>query len=122
VSGQNGVQFRDGLTRFIEDGHIELDDNAVERSIRPITLNRKNAPFSGHGFEVLTAISPWKQLIDVSVWMAVDDPGEHVGQVGKRINVVEFGAGDKSVDRSGTPAARIGAGKGPVSSSDGDSP
>ncbi|BBB98566.1 hypothetical protein M2192_000365 [Bradyrhizobium elkanii USDA 61] len=35
-----------GLTRFIEDGHIELD-NTVERSIRPITLNRKNALFAG---------------------------------------------------------------------------
>jgi hypothetical protein len=36
-----------GLTRFIEDGHVELDNNAVERSIRPITLNRKNALFAG---------------------------------------------------------------------------
>jgi hypothetical protein len=36
-----------GLTRFIEDGRIELDNNAVERSIRPITLNRKNALFAG---------------------------------------------------------------------------
>ena len=37
----------EGLTRFIEDGRIELDNNAVERSIRPITLNRKNALFAG---------------------------------------------------------------------------
>ncbi|MGY4598153.1 hypothetical protein ACVWXL_005899 [Bradyrhizobium sp. GM22.5] len=36
----------DGLTRFIDDGRIELDNNAVERSIRPITLNRKNACYS----------------------------------------------------------------------------
>jgi IS66 C-terminal element/Transposase IS66 family len=35
------------LTRFIDDGRIELDNNAVERSIRPITLNRKNALFAG---------------------------------------------------------------------------
>jgi transposase len=33
----------EGLTRFIDDGRIELDNNVVERSIRPITLNRKNA-------------------------------------------------------------------------------
>lgn len=37
----------EGLTRFIDDGRIELDNNAVERSIRPITLNRKNALFAG---------------------------------------------------------------------------
>ena len=38
----------DGLVRFLEDGRIELDTNIVERSIRPIALNRKNALFAGH--------------------------------------------------------------------------
>src|SRR5690606_14146787 len=37
----------EGLTRFIDDGRIEIDSNTVERSIRPITLNRKNALFAG---------------------------------------------------------------------------
>jgi transposase len=37
----------EGLTRFIDDGRIELDNNTVERSIRPIALNRKNALFAG---------------------------------------------------------------------------
>ena len=37
----------DGLTRFLGDGRIELDTNPVERSIRPIALNRKNALFAG---------------------------------------------------------------------------
>jgi transposase len=36
-----------GLTRFIDDGHIEIDSNTVERAIRPIALNRKNALFAG---------------------------------------------------------------------------
>ena len=36
-----------GLTRFLEDGRIEIDSNVVERAIRPIALNRKNAPFAG---------------------------------------------------------------------------
>ena len=35
-------------TRFLDDGRIELDTNVVERSIRPIVLNRKNALFAGH--------------------------------------------------------------------------
>jgi transposase len=38
----------DGLTRFLDDGRIELDSNIVERSMRPIVLNRKNALFAGH--------------------------------------------------------------------------
>ena len=37
----------EGLTRFIDDGRIEIDSNVVERSIRPIALNRKNALFAG---------------------------------------------------------------------------
>jgi transposase len=36
-----------GLVRFIDDGRIEIDSNVVERSIRPIALNRKNALFAG---------------------------------------------------------------------------
>jgi len=37
-----------GLTQFLDDGRIELDTNIVERSIRPLVLNRKNALFAGH--------------------------------------------------------------------------
>jgi transposase len=36
-----------GLTRFPDDGRIEIDSNVVERTIRPIALNRKNALFAG---------------------------------------------------------------------------
>ena len=43
-----GLSHWDGLTRFLDDGRIELDTNAVERGIRPIVLNRKNALFAGH--------------------------------------------------------------------------
>ena len=38
----------DGLNVFLEDGRVEMDSNAVERAIRPIALNRKNALFAGH--------------------------------------------------------------------------
>lgn len=37
----------DGLVRFLDDGRIDLDNNAVERAIRPLALNRKNALFAG---------------------------------------------------------------------------
>ena len=43
-----GLNHGDGLTRFLDDGRIELDTNIVERGIRPIVLNRKNALFAGH--------------------------------------------------------------------------
>lgn len=36
-----------GLARFLDDGQIEIDNNVVERAIRPIALNRKNALFAG---------------------------------------------------------------------------
>ena len=35
------------LSRFLDDGRIELDTNTVERAIRPITLGRKNHLFAG---------------------------------------------------------------------------
>ena len=33
----------DGLVRFLDDGRIEINSNTVERAMRPIALNRKNA-------------------------------------------------------------------------------
>lgn len=43
-----GLNHWQGLTRFLDDGRIELDTNIVERSMRPIALSRKNALFAGH--------------------------------------------------------------------------
>jgi len=37
----------DGLTLFLDDGRVEIDSNVVERAMRPIALNRKNALFAG---------------------------------------------------------------------------
>ena len=37
----------EGLTRFIDDGRIEIDSNTVERSIKPIGLGKKNYLFAG---------------------------------------------------------------------------
>src|SRR5205085_10743064 len=38
----------EGLTRFLDNGRIDLDSNIVERSMRPQALTRKNALFAGH--------------------------------------------------------------------------
>ncbi len=42
------AKYWDGLCIFLTDGRIEIDNNTVERTIRPIALNRKNALFAGH--------------------------------------------------------------------------
>lgn len=42
------AKYWDGLCLFLTDGRIELDNNPVERTIRPIALSRKNALFAGH--------------------------------------------------------------------------
>jgi transposase len=60
-----------GLTRFLDDGRIEIDSNVVERSIRPIALNRKNALFAGSdgGGKHWAAIAP---LIETCKLNSVD--------------------------------------------------
>ncbi len=37
-----------GLTLFLEDGRLETDTNTVERSIRPISIGKKNSLFCGN--------------------------------------------------------------------------
>ena len=70
------AKYRDGLGRFLTDGRIEIDNNTVERTIRPIALNRKNALFAGHdaGAEnwaiIASLIETCKMnAIDPHVWL-----------------------------------------------------
>jgi len=77
-----------GLCRFLEDGRIEIDSNTVERAIRPLALNRKNALFAGSdgGGEhwailaslietcKLNAIDPLAYLADVFSRLAAGHP------------------------------------------------
>ena len=35
------------LVRYVEDGDLEIDNNALEREIRPVALGRKNWLFAG---------------------------------------------------------------------------
>jgi transposase len=37
-----------GLTRFLNDGRVEIDSNTVERALRPVCLTRKNSLFAGN--------------------------------------------------------------------------
>lgn len=38
---------RDALVRYVEDGRIEIDNNAAERALRTVALGRKNYLFAG---------------------------------------------------------------------------
>jgi transposase len=38
----------EGLTRFLEDGRLEVDSNTVERTMRPVALGRRNWLFAGN--------------------------------------------------------------------------
>ena len=66
-----------GLTRFLDDGCIELDNNIVERAIRPLALNRKNALFAGsddggdHWAVIASLIETCKlNAVDPQRWLA----------------------------------------------------
>jgi transposase len=71
-----GLNHWAGLTRFLDDGRIEIDSNTVERSIRGVALNRKNALFAGHdlGAENWATIASLVEtcklnLVDPLAWM-----------------------------------------------------
>ena len=67
----------EGLTRFVDDGRIEIDSNVVERAIRPIALNRKNALFAGsdggaENWAIVASLIETCKLngVDPQAWMA----------------------------------------------------
>jgi hypothetical protein len=41
------AKYWDGLKLFLTDGRIEIDNNSVERAMRPVCLSRKNSLFAG---------------------------------------------------------------------------
>lgn len=72
-----------GLSRFLDDGRVEIDSNVVERAIRPIALNRKNALFAGSdgGAEHWAVIA---SLVETCKLNAVE-PQAYLGDVIARI-------------------------------------
>lgn len=84
ISGKSKLAeaIRYGLTRtaefgrFLEDGRIELDNNSVERAIRPQTITRKNALFAGseaggHTWATIASLLATARLNDVdpNAWL-----------------------------------------------------
>ena len=81
-----GLNHWDGLVRFLEDGRIELDTNIVERGMRPIALNRKNALFAGHdqGAENWAAIA---SLVETCKLHGVDPQAYFADVLTKLVNL-----------------------------------
>ena len=81
-----GLNHWDGLVCFLDDGRIELDTNIVERSIRPIVLNRKNALFAGHdqGAENWAAIAT---LVETCKLHGVDPQAYFADVLTKLVNL-----------------------------------
>ena len=84
-----------GLAVFLDDGRIEIDSNVVERAIRPIALNRKNALFAGsdqggvHWGVIaslietckLNAVDPQAYLADVLTRLVNRHPASQIDQL-----------------------------------------
>jgi len=81
--------------RFLDDGCIEIDYNTVERSMRPVALNRKNALFAGsdHGAEnwamlaslietcKLHRVNPQAYLTDVLIKLVNNWPNRRLAEL-----------------------------------------
>ncbi|HJT07541.1 MAG TPA: IS66 family transposase [Stellaceae bacterium] len=74
-----------GLSLFLDDGRIEIDNNVVERAIRPLTLNRKNALFAGsdNGAEHWAVIA---SLIETCKLLEVEPQGYLAGVITRIVN------------------------------------
>lgn len=67
-----------GLCLFLDDGRVEIDNNVVERSIRPLALTRKNALFAGSDagaehWAVIASLIATCKLIDVEPYRYLAD-------------------------------------------------
>src|SRR5437667_3275006 len=90
-----GLNHWQGLSRFLDDGRIEIDSNTVERSIRGIALGRKNALFAGsdEGAEnwaciaslietaKLNGVHPQAWLTDILTKLVNGWPASHIDEL-----------------------------------------
>jgi transposase len=81
----------EGLTRFLEDGRIEIDNNTVERTMRPIGLGRKNhlfagSPGGGRTWSIVASLVNTARLNDIGPQEYLADVLERIVLGGTKIN------------------------------------
>ena len=100
-----GLNHWDGLARYLEDGRIEMDTNAVERAMRPIALNRKNALFAGHD----EGAANWAciaSLIETCKLNGIDPEAYIADILGKLVNLWPADRIDELLPWATNPAAQ----------------
>jgi transposase len=76
------------FTRYVDEGHLEIDNNACERSLRAIAIGRKNWLFAGSGFGGERA-AVWFSLIgsarlhEVEPWIYLRDVLTRLPELGE---------------------------------------
>jgi transposase len=76
------------FTRYIDAGHVEIDNNACERSLRAVAVGRKNWMFAGSQFGGENAAA-WFSLIgsaklhEVEPWAYLTDVLRQLAKVGE---------------------------------------
>ncbi len=68
--------------------------------------------FSGHGAEFRSLdVGPWQEIVDLVVGVAVDDPGENIGEVAERFDSIEFAGFDQRGDDCPVLGAAVRSGE-----------
>ena len=72
-----------GLNLFLEDGRIEVDNNTVERTMRPIALGRRNHMFAGNdggarSWAILASLLQTAKLNDLDPYTWLNDVLERI--------------------------------------------
>ncbi|MGF7176747.1 hypothetical protein FHS63_004538 [Azospirillum doebereinerae] len=81
----------DGLIAFLDDGRIDVDTNAVERSMRPIGLGRKNSLFAGSAaggrdWAILASLLNSANLNDIDPFSYMADVLERIVSGAVKVN------------------------------------
>ena len=64
-----GLSRKSEFKRFLDDGRVDIDNNSMERTIRPQTITRKNALFAGS----VAGGQAWAKIASLPVTARLND-------------------------------------------------